>query len=64
MTPAKLPDLITNNHSIALELLVSMTNTSEITKYYDVLSSIKLQTNLLEVFNQMTHHVEFPKEFI
>lgn len=42
MTPAKLPDLLTNNPGIALELLICMTNTSEITKYYDVLSSIKL----------------------
>ena len=64
MTPAKLPDLLINNPAIALELLVCMTNTAEITKYYDVLSSMKLSTSLLEVFNGLSHHVEFPKEFI
>jgi hypothetical protein len=64
MTPAKLPDLLINNQCIATDLLVCMTNTSEITKYYDVLASMKLSTNLLEVFNGLSHHVEFPKEFI
>ena len=64
MTPAKLPDLLINSPGIALELLVCMTNTAEITKYYDVLSSMTLSTPLLEVFNGLSHHVEFPKEFI
>lgn len=64
MTPAKLPDLLINNPPIALELLVCMTHTAEITKYYDVLSSMKLSTSLLEVFNGLSHHVEFPQEFI
>lgn len=32
--------------------------------YYDVLSSMKISTALLEVFNGLSHHVEFPKEFI
>ena len=53
MTPSKLPDLLINNPSIALELLICMNNTSEITRYYDRLASMKLSTNLLEVFNQL-----------
>ncbi len=48
MTAAKLPDLLINSHVVALELLVCMTNTAEITKYYDALSSMKLSTPLLE----------------
>ena len=64
MTPAKLPDLLINNPNIALELLICMTHTAEITKYYDVLCSMKLSTSLLEVFNGLNNHVEFPKEFI
>lgn len=64
MTPAKLPDLLINNAGIALELLICMTNTAEITKYYDVLSCMKLSTSLLEVFNGLSQKVEFPKEFI
>ena len=64
MTPAKLPDLLINNPGVALELLICMTNTSEITKYSDVLSHMKLSTSLLEVFNGLSNHVEFPKEFI
>lgn len=38
MSPAKLPDLVVNNAEIATELLLCMTNTAAITKYYDVLS--------------------------
>jgi len=64
MSPAKLPDLVINNPGIAVDLLVCMTNTAQITKYYDVLSTMKLSTALLEVFNGLSHHVEFPKEFI
>ena len=60
MTPAKL----INNAGIALELLICMTNTPEITKNYDVLCHMKLSTSLLEVFNGLSSHVEFPKEFI
>jgi hypothetical protein len=54
MTPAKLPELLINNPGIALELLICMTNTAEITKYYDVLSCMKLSTHLLEVFNGLS----------
>lgn len=64
MHPAKLPELLINNPPIALELLICMTNTAEITKYYDVLSSMKLSTCLLEVFNGLSTNVELPKEFI
>ena len=63
MSPAKLPDLVINNAEIATELLLCMTNTSAITKYLDVLSQMKLSTSLLEIFNGLSHHVEFPKEF-
>ena len=63
MTPAKLPDLIINNSDIAIELLLCMTHTITITKYLDVLLQMKLSTSLLEVFNGLSVHVEFPKEF-
>ena len=63
MTPAKLPDLVINNPDIATELLLCMTSTAAIPKYYDMLSEMKLSTSLLEVFNGLSHHVEFPKEF-
>ena len=64
MSPAKLPDLVTHNPTIAKEILVIMTNTHEISKYYDVLSQMRLSISLLEVFDCLQHHVDFPKEFI
>ena len=64
MTPSMLPDLITNNVPVAIELLICMTNTAEITKYYDVLNNMKMSVSLLEVFNGVAQMVEFPKPFI
>ena len=54
MTPQKLPCLITNNQNVAYELLICMTNTMQITKYYDALSAMKLNPSTLEVFNRLS----------
>lgn len=51
MCPGKLPDLVVHNPAIAKDLLVYMTNSAEISKYYDVLSQMKLSISLLEVFH-------------
>jgi len=41
-----------------------MTNTVQIVKYYDALSTMKLSPNTLEVFNRLSNVVELPHEFI
>jgi len=64
MTPQKLPCLVINNQNVAYELLICMTNTMQITKYYDALSSMKLSPNTLEVFNKLSSQVELPQEYI
>jgi len=64
MTPQRLPSLVINNSQVAFELLIIMTNTTQITKYYDALSGMKLSPNTLEVFNRLSNHVELPHEFI
>ena len=64
MSPAKLPDLVIHNPTIAKELLICMTNSAEISKYYDVLTQMKLSISLLEVFHGILYQVDFPKEFI
>jgi hypothetical protein len=55
---------VLNNPNIAFELLVCMTHTTQITKYYDSLSQLKLSPNSLTVFNRLGGHVELPQEFI
>ena len=60
MTPQRLPNIVINNPNIAFELLVCMTHTTQITKYYDSLSQMKLSPNTLEVFNRLSGHVELP----
>lgn len=64
MTPSLLPELIINNVPVAIELLICMTNTAEITKYYDVLTNMKMSVPLLEVFNGVSNEVQFPKNYI
>ncbi len=64
MTPQKLPALIVHNQNIAYELLICMTHTMQITKYYDSLAEMKLSPNTLEVFNRLSSAVELPQEFI
>ena len=63
MCPSKLHDLVTHNPVIAQELLIYLTNTKEISKYYDELNQMKLSIALLEVFNCVQSHVDFPTEF-
>jgi hypothetical protein len=63
MTPAKLPDLVVNNEDIAIELLVCMNITTDMSEYCDVLCQMKLSTSLLKVFFSLSHSIEFPKEF-
>ena len=51
MCPAKLPDLVTHNPNIAKDILIYMTGSNEISKYYDMLNQMKLSISLLEVFS-------------
>ena len=53
MSPAKLPELLVHNPTIAKELLICMTNSAEISKYYDVLAQMRLSITLLEVFHDI-----------
>jgi len=64
LTPQMLPDLVLSNQPIAYEVLISMTNSVQITSYYDALSNMNMNLNALEVFSKLTSHVELPKEFI
>ena len=63
MCPAKLPDLVTHNPRIAKDIIIYMTNTAEISKYYDMLASMRLSINLLDVFDNVQQHVSIPKLF-
>ena len=64
MAPNKLADLITRNDDVAYQLLLCMTNTTQIQKYYDALNDMKLNSNSLEVFSKISSAVELPPEYI
>mmetsp|Transcript_17583 Transcript_17583/g.12536 ORF Transcript_17583/g.12536 Transcript_17583/m.12536 type:complete len:88 (+) Transcript_17583:896-1159(+) len=60
----KLPSLVLNCSSIALEVLICLTRNAQVYKYYEALQLMKLSTHSLEVFNKLSVIVELPKEFI
>ena len=53
MCPAKLPDLVTHTPRIAKDIVICMTHTQEISKYYDMLNQMRLSINLLDVFDNV-----------
>ena len=64
MAPNKLAELITHNDEVAYQLLVCMTHTTQIHRYYEALHDMKLNSNSLEVFSKISSAVELPPEYI
>jgi hypothetical protein len=60
MSPHKLADLITYNHTVAQELLICMTHTNQINKYYEALQDTKISGKSLEVLSNISTAVELP----
>jgi hypothetical protein len=60
MKNTKLPMIVVNTPNLAYELLICMTHTNQVTRYYDSLSGMKMSTHSLEVFNKLSGQVELP----